>query len=68
MLAALRKGSRFEQVEYRKLARRVETPEFREQLRALAAAKDEGPARRAGLMLRSCELNDTPGRDLRGAR
>jgi hypothetical protein len=68
MLAALRKGSRFEQAEYRKLARRVETPEFREQLRALAAAKDEGLARRAGLMLRSCELNDTPGRDLRGAR
>ncbi|MGE0598561.1 MAG: hypothetical protein AB7J35_01880 [Dehalococcoidia bacterium] len=68
LLAAIAKGSRFEFVEYRKLARRVETPEFRNELRRLSESRDTGIARRAGLTLRFCEMNDTPGRDLRGAR
>ena len=68
LVASLRKGSRYEQVEYRKLARRFDSPDFRAELEALAASKDNGIANRAALMLRFCELNDTPGRDLRGAR
>ena len=68
LLAALQKGSRYEQVEYRKLARRLDTPAFRAELSNLARSKDEAIARRATLILRFCELNDMPGRDLRGAR
>jgi hypothetical protein len=68
LLAALQKGSRYEQVEHRKLARRLDTSAFRAELSERARSKDEAIARRATLMLRSCELNDTPGRDLRGAR
>ena len=68
LLAALHKGSRYEQVEYRKLARRLDTPAFRDELGKLARSKDDGIAHRATLMLRFCELNDMPGRDLRGVR
>jgi hypothetical protein len=68
LIAALQKGSRYEQVEYRKLARRLDTPGLRAELSKLARSKDEGISRRATLMLRFCELNDMPGRDLRGAR
>jgi len=68
LLAALQKGSRYEQVEYRRLARRLDTPAFRSELNELARSKDDGIARRTALVLRFCELNDTPGRDLRGAR
>lgn len=68
LLGALQKGSRYEQVDYRKLARRLDTPAFRVELGKLARSKDEGIAHRAMLTLRFCELNDTPGRDLRGAR
>ncbi len=68
LLAAVQKGSRLEQVEYRKLARRLDTPALRAEFGKLAGSKDAGVARRAELMLRFCQLNDTPGRDLRGAR
>jgi len=68
ILAGLRKGSRYEQVEYRRLARRLDTEAFRRELRVLAGSPDAGVARRAALVLRACELNDAPGRDLRGAR
>lgn len=65
ILAALARGNRYEQVEYRKLARRLDTSAFREELRHLAASADTEAAHRATLALRFCELNDTPGRDLR---
>lgn len=68
VLNLLKKGSRFEQVELRKLARRIETAEFRAELQQLMGSTEEGVARRAALMLRFCELNDTAGRNLRGAR
>jgi hypothetical protein len=68
LLAVTSKGGGDEVVEMRPLARRVETHEFRARLRALATAGETGVARRATLMLRFCEMNDTPGRDLRGAR
>jgi hypothetical protein len=65
IVAGIQKGSRYEQVEYRKLGRRLDTEEFRANLRKLAGSKDEGIARRASLALKACGLNDTPGRDLR---
>lgn len=68
ILAAIQKGSRYEQVEYRKLGRRLDTPAFREELRRLTQHKDAGVAHRAVRALQACDLNDTPGRDLRGAR
>ena len=65
VVRGIQNGSRYEQVEYRKLARRLDTPAFRLQLGQLAASNDLDVARRATLTLRFCELNDTPGRDLR---
>jgi hypothetical protein len=68
IVEGIQRGSRYEQVEYRKLGRRLDTEAFRAELRKLAGSKDAGTARRASLALKACELNDTPGRDLRGAR
>jgi hypothetical protein len=68
IVAGIQKGSRYEQVEYRKLGRRLDTEAFRDVLKRLTARPEAGVARRASLALKACELNDTPGRDLRGAR
>ncbi|MGE3075762.1 MAG: hypothetical protein AB7N24_18750 [Dehalococcoidia bacterium] len=68
ILASLPRGARYDWVEMRKLARRIETPVFREELERLSKVPDPGTSRRAALMLEFCRMNDTPGRDLRGAR
>lgn len=65
VLNNLPKGPRLDFTETRKLARRLDTPEFRAALERLSTHPDAGTADRARRLLAACALNDTPGRDLR---
>lgn len=67
VLTAIGRGSRFEFVEYARLARRLDSPEFRKDAEQLLKDAPHSVARRARTVLDSCVLNETRA-DLRGAR
>lgn len=68
ILNTLDKGGRLEFGEARRLARRLDTPDFRKQVARFLDHPDPGTRERAQLILASCTLNDQPGRDLRSKR
>lgn len=66
VLGAFAKGRREDLKEYVSLARRLDTPSFRDALQRLVDVGDEGTSERAARALAACLLNDLPGQDLRG--
>lgn len=67
ILNNLHKGGRLEFGEVRRLARRLDTADFRKRVAKYLDHPDPGTRERAQLILESCSLNDQPGRDLRSA-
>ena len=68
ILNNLHKGCRLEFGEVRRLARRLDTPDFRTRVSRFLEHPDSGTRERAQLILASFALNDQTGRDLRSER
>jgi len=66
ILAAFTKGKREDLKEYVSLSRRIDSEQFRRDLRKLEMDADEGTRVRAARALAACRMNDLPGKDLRG--
>ena len=67
ILNNLHKGRRLEFNETRRLARRVDSPEFRNAIERYLRHSDPDTRERAAMLLESCRMNETRG-DMRGAR